>query len=121
MSSKAVNNSARDIKRKIEVISKKCEELKHLGVAVAVAYSTTKTNGLYVFEDQRITKVIEDHKDDVLLNPDWMKDEVGSSSTILLPPLPDTLQFLNGITMKALIRGIMKDLKLNWDSEKKEW
>ena len=30
---------------------------------------------LYVFGDQRITKVIEDHKDDVLLNPDWMKDE----------------------------------------------
>ena len=123
MSSKAVNNSARDIKRKIEVISKKCEKLKHLGVAVAVAYSTTKTNGLYVFGDQRINKVIEDHKDDVLLNPDWMKDEdeVGSLNTILLPPLPDTLQFLNGITMKALIRGIMKDLKLNWDSEKPEW
>ena len=34
MFSKAVNNSARNIKRKIEVISKKCEELKHLGVAV---------------------------------------------------------------------------------------
>ena len=23
--------------------------------------------------------------------------------------------------MKALIRGIIKDLKLNWDSEKPEW
>ena len=79
MSSKVVNNSARVIKMKIEVISKKCEELKHLGDAIAVAYSTIKTMCL---EDQRITKVTEDHKDDILLNPHWMKhkDEVGSST-----------------------------------------
>ena len=57
MSSKAVNNNARDIKRKIGVIEKKCQELKGLGVAVVVAYSTTKTNGLYIFGDERISKV----------------------------------------------------------------
>ena len=63
------------------------------------------------------------HKDDILLNPDWMKDEeeVEDSNAILLLPLPDSLQSLNGITMKALIRGIMKDLKFSWDSEKPEW
>jgi len=36
-------------------------------------------------------------------------------------PLPDILQSLNGITMKALIRGLMKDLKLSWSSDKPEW
>jgi len=31
------------------------------------------------------------------------------------------LQSLNGITMKALIWGLMKDLKLSWSSDKPEW
>jgi len=52
--SKVVNNNARDIRRKVDVISKKYQELKNLGVAIAVAYSATKTNGLYVLGDGRI-------------------------------------------------------------------
>jgi len=28
---------------------------------------------------------------------------------------------MNGLTMKALIRGIMKDLKLSWSADKPEW
>jgi len=76
MTSRAVNNNARDIKRKLDVISKKCQELKGLGVAVAMAYSTTKTNGLYVFGDERISKVVQEHKDEILLNPDWTKEEI---------------------------------------------
>jgi len=121
MTSKVVKNNARDIKRKLDVISKKCQELKCLGVAVAVAYSITKTNGLYVFGDERISKVVEEHKDEILLDPDWAKEEMESSSKNLLPPLPDSLYSLNGLTMKALIRGIMKDLKLSWSSDKPEW
>jgi len=88
MTSRAVNNNARDIKRKLGVISKKCQELKGLGVAVAVAYSTTKTNGLYVFGDERISKVVQEHKDEILLNPDWTKEEMENSSKAILPPLP---------------------------------
>lgn len=121
MTSRAVNNNARDIKRKLDVISKKCQELKGLGVAVAVAYSTTKTNGLYVFGDDRISKVVQEHKDEILLNPDWTKEEMESSSKAILPPLPDSLYSMNGLTMKALIRGIMKDLKLSWSADKPEW
>ena len=44
-----------------------------------------------------------------------------SSSNILLPPLPESLYSLNGIKMKALIQGIMKDLKLSWNSDIPEW
>ena len=121
MTSRAVNNNARDIKRKLDVISKKCQELKGLGVAVAVAYSTTKTNGLYVFGDERISKVVQEHKDEILLNPDWTKEEMESSSKAILPPLPNSLYSMNGLTMKALIRGIMKDLKPSWSGNKPEW
>ena len=63
-----INNDARDIKRKLDVLRKKCAELKELGVAVAVAYSSSKTNGLFLFEDSRITDVIEAHKEEILLN-----------------------------------------------------
>jgi len=96
-----VNNNARDIKRKLDVISKKCQELNSLGVAVAVAYSTTKTNSLHVFGDERISKVVQEHKDEILLDPDWTKEEMESSSKVLLSLLPDTLQSLYVITMKA--------------------
>ena len=36
----------------------------------------------------------------------------------MLPPLPDKLSSLNGITLKCLIRGILKDLRLSWRSVK---
>jgi len=85
MTSKVVNNNARDFKKKLDVITKKCQELKSLGVAVAVAYSTTKTNGLYVFGDGRISKVVQEHKDEILLDPDWTKEDMESSSKVLLP------------------------------------
>ena len=37
-----INNDARDVKRKLDVLSKKCQELGQLGIA----YSSFKTNGL---------------------------------------------------------------------------
>ena len=102
-----INNDARDIKRKLDVLRKKCAELKELGVAVAVAYSSSKTNGLFLFEDSRITDVIEAHKEEILLNPDWSEPEAGTecgssgssgaSHAMILPPLPGPLNQLNGV------------------------
>ena len=37
-----INHDARDVKRKLDVISRKCQELGQLGIA----YSSFKTNGL---------------------------------------------------------------------------
>ena len=123
MASRQVNNSSRDIKRRLDQIAKKCDELKVLGVQIAVVYSTNKTNGLYVLGDPRITQVIEKHRDEVLLNPEWMDDDhdISHTTTVMLAPLPGKLSILNGLTMKALIRGIMKDLKLSWTSNKPVW
>ena len=123
MASRQVNNSARDIKRRLEQVTKKCDELKALGVQIAVVYSTSKTNGLYVLGDPRITQVIEEHKDEILMNPDWMDDDQETSHTtaMILAPLPAKLSILNGLTMKCFIRGMMKDLKLSWKSKKPVW
>ena len=73
MASRQINDTACDIKRRVDLIVKKCNELKVLGVPAAVVYSTSKTNGLYIVGDPRIAQVIEEHKDDILLNPEWMK------------------------------------------------
>jgi hypothetical protein len=121
MASRQINNTSRDIKRRIDLITKKVNELKALGVPVAVVYSTTKTNGLYVLGDSRITQVIDKYRDEILMNPDWVEEDVLYTTTVMLAPLPAKLSMLNGLTMKVLIRGLMKDLKLTWKSEKPLW
>ena len=100
---------------------KKCSELKSLGVAIGVAYSSAKTNGLCIIGDRQITQVIEKHKDEILLNPDWMEEDEGSLHQVILPPLPDKLDHLNSITKKAMIQGLMMDLKISWDSPRPTW
>ena len=72
--------------------------------------------------DSRITQVIEKYRDEILMNPDWMEEEDALyTTTVMLAPLPAKLSMLNGLTMKVLIRGLMKDLKLTWKSEKPLW
>ena len=90
---------------------------------LAVIYSTNKTNGLYVLGDPRITQVVEKHKDEILLNPDWMDDDqdISHTTAVMLAPLPGELSILNGLTMKCIIRGLMKDMKLTWKSTKPLW
>ena len=117
-----INNDARDVKRKLDVISKKCQELGQLGVAIGFAYSSMKTNSLNVFGDKRITRVIEAHKEEILLSSDWMEEEIEiTNPSILLAPLPDKLCYLNGLTMKSIIRGILKDTGITWSSPKPTW
>lgn len=72
---RTVNKKARDIKRKINIMQKKCAELKDLGVSVAVVYSSQKTNRLHFFGDRRITKVVKTHKDNTLLSSNWFQDD----------------------------------------------
>ena len=114
-SRRVINNTSRDIKRRLEQITKKCSELKNLGVPTALVYSMSKTNGLHIVGDPKITQVIEEHKDAILLNPEWMDedDDVSYTATAMLPPPPDKLSCLNGITMKSFIIGILKDLNLS--------
>ena len=50
-----------------------------------------------------------------------MEEDALYTTTVMLAPLPAKLSMLNGLTMKVLIRGLMKDLKLTWKSEKPLW
>ena len=69
MALRQINNTSRDIKHRINLTTKNTE-LMALGVPVAVKYSTTKTNGLYVLGDSGITQVIDKYRDEILMNPD---------------------------------------------------
>ena len=62
-----------------------------------------------------ITQVIEKYKDEILLNPDWMEEEEGNlhQAAVIVSPLPDKLEHLNSITKKAMIQGLMIDLKIS--------
>ena len=91
-----------------------------LGVPVAVS---SQTSDLYVLGDPRITQVIEEYQEEILMNPDWMDDEedISHATKVMLAPLPAKLSMLNGPIMKIFIRGLMKNLKLIWKSEKPVW
>ncbi len=69
------------------------------------------------------SRVIEKYKDEIVLDADWMEeDEVAPrQSSVILSPLPTNIQELNSVTKKALIRGLIKDLNLNWSSPKPAW
>ena len=115
MEGRITNNSSRDIKRKLEVIQKKCFELNELNVPIGVVYSIQKSNGITVLGDPRIT-VIERHEEEILQSPEWLDGEDYSyKSAVILAPLPSSL---NGTTMKGIIRGILKQLNLKWSSPK---
>jgi len=98
-------------------------------VSVAVAYSSAQTNVLFLFGDVRITSVIEAHKEEILLNPTWTESEGSaadenqprSAKALILPPLPGPLNELNGVTLKTIIVGLVKDLGLTWHSPKLFW
>ena len=90
MASKQINNTSRDIKRRIDLITKNTE-LKALRVPAAVMYSTTKTKDIYVLGDSRITQVTEKYRDEILMNPDSMEEDALYTTTVMLAPLPAKL------------------------------
>ena len=63
------------------------------------------------------------HRDEILLNPDWMDadGDVTYTKTVTLAPLPGQLFILNGLTMKCLLRGILNDFKVTFKSRKPVW
>ena len=116
-----IKNTSRDVIRKLDQAMKKCSELKKLSVPTALIYSMSKTNGLYIVGDPKSSKIIR-------MKFCWIQNGLMKTVpfhiytvTAMLPPLPDTLSCLNGITMKYLIWGILKDLNLSWMSEKPVW
>ena len=72
-------------------------------MAVGLAYSSAKRNGLYIIGDRRITQVIEKYKDEILLNPDWMEEDEGNlhQAAVILPPLPDKQHHQEGHDTRA--------------------
>eukprot|EP00731_Ephydatia_muelleri_P038470 Em0774g3a len=69
-----IDSRARDVRRRVEVIQRKLADLRQLGVICAFTYTSVRNSGsFFTLGDQRITDVIECHKDEIvrnLLNPD---------------------------------------------------
>ena len=47
--------------------------------------------------------------------------DVSYTKTVVLAPLPRQLSILNDLTMKCLLRGVLNDFKLTFESRKPVW
>ncbi len=124
--------SQRDIRRRVEVIQKKLADLQEMGVPSAFCYSSVRNTGsVFTLGDNRITDVIERHRNEILFN---LMDgsgnghdsdiTAGSSSKelhLILPVLPAPLEDLNRATLQSMVVGILKDLGIRWSDSKPIW
>ena len=124
---KKCNTTARDVKRRLEVITTKMEDLKKLGVPCAFVHVSYWSGGLYVTGDPKITGVIQGQAQKILdeLNScDENQDEDEETthhSNISFPSLPAPLQELNRRTLECILCKITKDLKVNWSGDPPHW
>jgi len=66
-----------------------------LGVAVAVVHFTKTNNGLHVFGDKRIVKVVKKHKDEILLDTKEKTESSDLEDTCKQFPSPSTNDLQN--------------------------
>ena len=124
-----VDSRMRDVRRRVEVIQKKLADLKEMGVPCAFCYSSVRNTGsIFTLGDNRITDVIERHRNEILYNllgeSNVVNPEVGSSPQeihLILPVLPAPLEELNRGTLQSMIVGILKDLGIRWADPKPVW
>ena len=107
---------SRDAKGRIEVITKKIADLQELGVPCLFSYATTWTGGLFIVGDDRMTSIVKDEFLGKLKTQQCNCD--ASTSTFLLPILPQPISEMNGRTLSTVIVGIAKDLNIDWKGEK---
>lgn len=116
MEKKCYTNS-RDIKRRLEVIRAKMEDLKKLGVPYAFCHVPHWSQGLLVSGDPRITPVIQSHAEEIL-------DELQSTGCDTSQPqltkklhLAPLLYHLNYRTLQSTLVAIARDLRVDWSGE----
>ena len=107
---KKSNTTARDIKRRLEVITTKMEDLKKLGVPCAFVHVSYWSGGLLVYGDPNITGIILGQAQEMLdeLNScDENKEEEEAAhdhhSSFRFPSLPAPLQELNRRTLECIL------------------
>ena len=112
--------ASRDMKRRVDVITKKIKDLDELGVPCVFVYATPWTGGLHVFGDDRMTSTVRDHKDEYLQKLKTSPTESTSEKPdFILPRLPQPISEMNGRTLTSLIVGLAKDLDIKWTEAEK--
>lgn len=114
------NTNARDIKRRLEVIKAKMDDLNELGVPCAFTYVSHWSQGLFVIGDDRITPVIQDHAGEIL-NGLNSTGTASPNQNLSLPALPGPLYHLNYRTLQSIVTAVAKDLEVHWNGEVPEW
>ena len=121
MENKKSNTNSRDIKRRIDVVMKKLDALRELGVPCAVCYVSHWTKGLMVYGDSRMTNVISNQAATMLQELENSEEPEPHDRGLFLPPIPAPLKDLNFRTMQSMIIALAKDLKVDWSEDRPSW
>ena len=122
MEKKRCNTNARDIKRRLDVIRAKMEDLNKLGVPCSFCHLSHWSQGLFVIGDPRITAVIQGHAEEILHRLDSTSDEeLQPTKKLHLPPLPGPLYHLNYRTLQSVLVDVARDLGMDWNGDVPEW
>ena len=111
---------SRDVKRRIQVITSKLQDLQKMGVPCVFTYATTWTGSLYVIGEDRMAKEVQAISSSLLK---CLAEVPVSepSSALVLPELPGDITTLNFKTLSTMLVGLGKDLSLNWKGEPPSW
>ena len=110
---------SRDVRRRVDVISKKTKEMGEMGVPAVFLYIAPWTGGIYTIGDGRITGVIQDVMERILQSVSNAAADPGSSTTgLCLPKLPAKLDEINCRTLQSILVAIAKDMNIDWSGEK---
>jgi len=110
------------VKRRVNVIESKIEDLQRMGIPCEFVYLTNWTGGLYISGDDRVTTEIKDSASTIIKKlQDVDETDDLHPSKFCLPHLPNKLDLLNSKTVASMLVGLAKDLKFNWKGDIPQW
>ena len=103
METKKTNTKARDIKRRLDVIKEKMEDLTKMGIPCVFCYVAPWSGGLMFTGDPRMMEILTLDAEKLMEALDSSAEQEQSSNTMIvicLPHLPGPLQDLNARTFR---------------------
>ena len=112
------DTTARDIKRKLDMVKKYINQLQDLGVESCFAYTSRRTGGIFAYvhstlQGAFIRRIADSEQ--CLLHLQCKE------SSYLLPRLPVLLSKMNAPTIKMVLTNITRDLGLSFNGPPPSW
>ena len=92
-----------------DVIAKKIGDLEKYGVPSLFVYATPWTGGLYVVGDKWMASIVKDSQQDFFEVLQQQPQEDMSLPELILPPLHQPIDEMNGRTLCSVLVGIAKE------------